>query len=266
MPPKYINKLEGKSILVVGGTSGIGFAIAEASVEFGARVVVASRTRHKIDRTIQRLVQAYPEAAGRVRGYPVDLHSDDCETGITALFEFVTNGGRDPVDHVAETAGEVFSTSMALRDTTPASIADFCRTRFIGAAVLAKVAERYLRRAHTSSFTMTCGAGAFKPVPGFVVGASVSGAKDALARSLAVEMKPVRVNLVSAGAVRTELLEHTTKNLGMDQEAALEMFRGVSLLDRVGDPEDLAEAYLSLMKNHFVTGITVHVDGGMVLK
>ncbi|KAF9870946.1 short chain dehydrogenase reductase family [Colletotrichum karsti] len=266
MAPKYINKLEGKSVLVVGGTSGIGFAVAEASVEFGALVVVASRSQDKVNKTIERLKASYPDATDRIRGHTVDLNSEDCETSITELFEFVTNGGRDSVDHVVETAGEVFSGSLLLQEATPHNIHDFSKTRLIGTAILAKVAEKYLKREHTSSFTLTGGVGAYKPVPGYAVRATVSGAKDALAKGLAVELKPVRVNLVSPGAVQTELLDYVTQNSGAEQEAVMQMFRNASILDRVGDPEDLAETYLSFMKNHFITGTTAHVEGGMLLK
>ena len=62
MAPKYISKLQGKRVLVLGGTSGIGFCVAEAAVEHGATVIISSSRQAKIDNTIQRLTSSYPEA------------------------------------------------------------------------------------------------------------------------------------------------------------------------------------------------------------
>ncbi|KAL0941942.1 short chain dehydrogenase reductase family [Colletotrichum truncatum] len=266
MAPKYINKLEGKSVLVVGGTSGIGFAVAEASVEYGAHVVVASRSQENIDNAIKRLKTSYPDAADRIRGHTVDLHSDDNETSITQLFDFATYGGKNLLDHVVETAGEALNGSLLLQEATPYNISEVNKTRFVGAIILAKVADTYLKREHTSSFTMTSGVASHKPWAGWSVRAAVLGAKEALTKGLAVDMKPVRVNIVSPGSVKTELFDHAIKSLGDDQEKAMQMFSGGTLLNRIGTPEDLAEAYLSLMKNYFITGTTIHVEGGQLLK
>ncbi|KAI8202365.1 hypothetical protein KHU50_004960 [Colletotrichum sp. SAR 10_65] len=266
MARKYTNKLEGKSVLVVGGTSGIGYAVAEASVEYGANVVVASRTQEKIDSTIKRLKESYPSAADRIRGHVVDLHSDDCETSITMLFEYATNGRKDLVDHVVESAGEFLANSPTLQDATPGNITDFARTRFIGVSILAKVAGSYMKKEYTSSITMTSGVLGYKPMPGFGIKAGLVGAKESLAKGLAVDMAPIRVNLVAPGAVQTPLLDHASENIPMEKEAVANMYRSSTLLNRIGDPEDLAEAYLSMMKNYFITGTTINVEGGFLLK
>ncbi|KZL70008.1 short chain dehydrogenase reductase family [Colletotrichum incanum] len=271
MAPKYVNKLEGKSVIIVGGTSGIGFAVAEASVEFGARVVVASRSQERVDKTIKRLTESYPDAKDRIRGHIVNLHGDESETSIKKLFEFATNEDKDKIDHVVETAGEAPDASLTLQDATPQRITEASSSRFPGVVVLAKVASKYLKKDYTSSFTITGGAATYKPSQGWAVLAAIGGAKDALARGLAVDMAPVRVNLVSPGATQTELMAFAFDNLKFgdlkaDPEVVRDMFRSTSLLNRIGDPEDLAETYLSLMKNYFVTGTTLHVDGGKLLK
>ncbi|OLN85269.1 Tropinone reductase 2 [Colletotrichum chlorophyti] len=264
MAPKYTNKLEGKSVLVVGGTSGMGFAVAEASVEFGASVVVASRSKAKVDDAVRRLATSYPDAKDRIRGHTVDLSGEDSETSITELFYFVTNGGKDKVDHVVETAGDAPSAGLALEEVTVQRIVEASSPRFSGIVMLAKVAAQHLKQAHTSSLTLTGGVASFKPFPGWSVMAAIGGAKEALARGLAVDMKPVRVNLVSPGAVQTELFDAVVEK--SDPEAAKAVFRHDTLLGRIGDPEDLAEAYLSLMKNYFATGTTTHVEGGKLLR
>ncbi|GKT46301.1 short-chain dehydrogenase/reductase ATR9 [Colletotrichum spaethianum] len=271
MALKYVNKLEGKSVLIVGGSSGIGFAVAEAGVEFGARVVVASRSQERVSKAIERLTASYPNAKDRIRGHVVDLYGDESESNITKLFEFVTKGGKDKVDHVIETAGENLNTSLTLQEATPKRIAEASSSRVSGAVMLAKVAFKYLKKEHTSSLTLTGGATAHKPPLGMSVLATVGGAKDALARGLAVDMNPVRVNLVSPGAVQTDMLDSVLENMKFgracaDLKVVRALFKGASLMGRIGDPEDLAEAYLSLMKNHFVTGTILHVNGGLLLK
>ncbi|TID02733.1 Tropinone reductase-like protein [Colletotrichum higginsianum] len=270
MSPKYITKLEDKFVVVIGGTSGIGFAVAEASVEFGARVVVASRSQERVDDAVKKLVTSYPDAGNRIRGHVVNLYGNESEASITGLFESITDGGRDQVDHVVETAGESIG-SLTLPEVTPQRIAEATSSRVTGSVMLAKVVGNYLKKAHTSSLTFTGGALAEKPPPGMSVMASIGGAKNSLTRGLAVDLSPVRVNLVAPGAVQTAVLDSFFESMGLEKgsagfEAAKTMLKNASVSGRIGDPEDVAEAYLSLMRNHFVTGTILDVNGGMFLK
>jgi NAD(P)-dependent dehydrogenase (short-subunit alcohol dehydrogenase family) len=94
------------------------------------------------------------------------------------------------------------------------------------------------------------------------VAASVCGTIEALTRALAVELAPIRVNAVSPGVVRTNLWQ----NMGADDREHLFENVGRSLpVGRVGEPDDIALAYLFLMQEGFATGQTVVVDGGTVL-
>ncbi|GJC94767.1 short-chain dehydrogenase/reductase family oxidoreductase [Colletotrichum higginsianum] len=258
MSPKYITKLEDKFVVVIGGTSGIGFAVAEASVEFGARVVVASRSQERVDDAVKKLVTSYPDAGNRIRGHVVNLYGNESEASITGLFESITDGGRDQVDHVVETAGESIG-SLTLPEVTPQRIAEATSSRVTGSVMLAKVVGSYLKKAHTSSLTFTGGALAEKPPPGMSVMASIGGAKNSLTRGLAVDLSP------------TAVLDSFFESMGLEKgsagfEAAKTMLKNASVSGRIGDPEDVAEAYLSLMRNHFVTGTILDVNGGMFLK
>lgn len=78
-------ELAGKSVVIVGGTSGVGYAIAEATVEFGANMVVVSRTQDNVDKALQRLHASYPEHNSQVRGFVCDLSSPTAEEDITKL-------------------------------------------------------------------------------------------------------------------------------------------------------------------------------------
>lgn len=128
MAPKYSNKLEGKRVLVIGGTSGIGFCVAEACVEFGAIVTVASSTQEKVEKTIERLTTSYPEAKDRVSGFPCDLAGADVEGNLKAVFEFATKDGK--LDHLVNTAGDRFG-QIAIADITAEKIQKMGQVRYM---------------------------------------------------------------------------------------------------------------------------------------
>ena len=94
---KY-NKLAGKHVLVIGGTSGIGFAVAEASIENGARVTVSSSREASIKTTLQRLSK--PHLHAQISGHTCDFSKPSVEVYIEALFQKVGT-----VDHIVYTAG-----------------------------------------------------------------------------------------------------------------------------------------------------------------
>ncbi|CAH0021515.1 unnamed protein product [Clonostachys rhizophaga] len=252
----------GKSILIVGGTSGVGFAIAEACVELGARVVVVSRSQDKVNMAVERLKRSYEDAIQRVQGYVCDLAGGEVEAELAKLFEVITDKGSNLIDHVVSTAGSHPNT-MTLGEATLENMVSASRHLFIGDVLLAKLALKHLRPADTSSFTMTGGAGTQKPPHGWSLWAGIGGAKDSLTRGLAVSMKPIRVNLVSLGAIQTELFDEAGGKWG--QETLEKAAKTASLLGTIGKPEDVAETYLALMKNKFVTGTISMVEGGALL-
>jgi NAD(P)-dependent dehydrogenase (short-subunit alcohol dehydrogenase family) len=101
-----------------------------------------------------------------------------------------------------------------------------------------------------------------RPSASWAIGASISSAVEGLARALAVELAPVRVNVVAPGIVRTPLWNR----LPEEQREAYFETRGAALpVGKVGEPVELAEAYLFLMRGTFMTGQTVVMDGGMLL-
>ncbi|KIW29805.1 uncharacterized protein PV07_05592 [Cladophialophora immunda] len=261
MSLKYTNKLQGKRVVIVGGTSGIGFAAAEAAVEYGAIVVVASSRQEKVDRAVERIQKAYPSAGDRIRGKTVDLSSDDVEEQIVALFDFATDGGKHKLHHVAETAGGTFGV-MPLADVTPAATAEVYKVRITGCTMLAKVSMRYLENSRTSSFTLTSGVSDAKPTAGWTVMAPIGAGKRGLTHALANDMKPIRVNCVCPGAVKTELFDSFG---GEGLRQILDFYTARSLINTIGAPEDLAECYLCVMKNNFMTGQEITADGGFLL-
>lgn len=134
--------------------------------------------------------------------------------------------------------------------------------RFVAPVLLAKIAPAYLAPGPESSITLTGGTNSAKPGPGWAILAGWGAGIEGLTRGLAVDLKPVRVNCVSPGAVHTELFSGFA---GDRLDAVLEGFRKSTLVGEVGQPTEVAEAYLYAMKDRFVTGTLLSSDGGRLL-
>jgi NAD(P)-dependent dehydrogenase (short-subunit alcohol dehydrogenase family) len=101
-----------------------------------------------------------------------------------------------------------------------------------------------------------------RPPVGFAIGASISSAVEAFAVAMAVELAPVRVNVVAPGIVRTPIWD----GLPEEQREAFFAARGAALpVGKVGESAEVAEAYLCFMRSGYATGQIVVVDGGMLL-
>lgn len=112
------------------------------------------------------------------------------------------------------------------------------------------------------SITLVSGTIGMRPRKGGAIGASLTGATEALTRALAVELAPLRVNAVCLGVMQTEMWN------GIPDAQRNEMFESISRAipaGRVGDPDDAAEAFLYLMREQYSTGQTIVLDGGLVL-
>jgi NAD(P)-dependent dehydrogenase (short-subunit alcohol dehydrogenase family) len=232
--------LQGQQVVVLGGTSGIGLATAAAAARQGAAVTVASSRSASVDKALAALPAG---AVGRV----VDLGRPDA---VRALFDDLGE-----IDHLVYTAGEPLNLMpVATLDLDAAR--DFFTLRYFGA--LSAVQAAHVR----GSITLTTGIAKDRPGAGWAVAASICGAVEALTKALAVELAPVRVNAVSPGVVRSPLWS------GMGEAEREQMYRDIGghiPAGRVGEVEDIAEAYLYCMMQSFVTGTVLTVDGGSVL-
>ncbi len=234
----------GKRIVLLGGTSGFGLATAEAAAREGAAVVVASSRQERVDQALARLPQGS-------EGFALDLASEE---QICQFFERI-----GPFDHLVFTAGEALR--LGELESVPLQEAkQFFEVRYWGAFMAAKYGSRQIRPG--GSITLTSGIVGRRPWKGWSVAASIVGAVEGLTRALAVELAPIRVNAVCAGMVKTELWRTIPE---ADREAMFHQ-RGSQLpVGRVGEPDDLAQAYLYLMRESFSTGQVIVVDGGAVL-
>jgi NAD(P)-dependent dehydrogenase (short-subunit alcohol dehydrogenase family) len=133
--------------------------------------------------------------------------------------------------------------------------------RFFAPLLLAKFLPTYLISSYKSSYTITTGTTSEKPVPNWSVVGSYAGGHHSMVRNLALDLKPIRVNGVSPGAVDTELWSMPTEEKDrMSKAIGEKMTTG-----RVGQPEDVAEAYLAIMKDRNMDGSVVRTDGGYML-
>lgn len=252
---KY-NKLQGTRVLVIGGTSGIGYAVAEGALESGATVIISSSNQAKIDAAVASL-DAHAAAVGlrpAASGKACDLGDQaTVEANLDALLDFATNNKADKLNHVAFTAGDSLA-MVPIASATPAVVSSMLNVRVVASLMLAKRLPEYTVRSNRTSYTITGGSIAARPPPGTSVVAGFGAAIEGFARGLAVDLKPIRVNAVQPGAVRTPLLG--------DNKEFIEMFAKDSITGTVGRPEEVAEAYLYLMKDSFTTATVVESNGG----
>ncbi|WP_068187802.1 SDR family oxidoreductase [Mycobacterium sp. UM_CSW] len=230
-------------VLIIGGTSGIGLAVAAAVAERGATPVVASRRMSSVDRALGAL------PAGAV-GATVDLGDP---ASIERLAELA-----GPVNHLVYTAGEPLE-MVSLAALTPDVIAGFYQTRFIGACNAVRVIGPLLPA--DGSITLTSGSAAEQPEFG-ALPVSLCGAMNALTAALAVELAPVRVNAVAPGVVRSPLWD----TMGEEDRDALFAAAAERIpLSRIAEADEVARAYLYCIEQTYSTGAILKVDGGSVL-
>jgi NAD(P)-dependent dehydrogenase (short-subunit alcohol dehydrogenase family) len=260
------NRLANAHALIFGGTSGIGFAIANMALSYGARVTISGSAQPKIDQKVEKLRSFYPNMTpSNVVGFACDLsNTDNLEANLTTLFEKVTEDGTKKIDHIAFTAGNLEGIAK-VNDVTPTSALSGLGMRYVAPAIVAKLLStgQYMPLTADSSFTLTGGTNTYRPMPGWAYVAARGSIADGLVRGLAVDMAPLRVNIVIPGAIHTELLQPMLDRIG--PEKAEKMKKDNSLMGTFGQPDDIAEAYGYLMRDRFASGSFVTSDGGRLL-
>jgi NAD(P)-dependent dehydrogenase (short-subunit alcohol dehydrogenase family) len=241
-----MGSLNGKRIVVIGGTSGIGFAVAAGAAKEGAQVIVASSTKEKVSSAVAKL------PAGS-KGEVVNVRD---EKNIASFF-----AGIGAFDHLVYTAGDWAAIgNMPLDQLDLSKAGDVFATRFWGA--LACVKHSFKQMAKDGSVTLTDGMVGWRPRKGAPVNSAMAGAVEHLARSLAIDLAPRRANCVCPGLVATEVWD------GPRAEGRAERFAAMAAkipVGKISDADDVAEAYLYLMRCGYTTGQTLYVEGGMSL-
>ena len=235
--------LRDQTVVIIGGSSGIGYAVAQCALAEGARVVIGSSGAANVDAAVERLGQA---ASGRV----LDVQD---EASVAAFF-----GALGAFDHLVFTAGDWGAgfAPVPLAQMDFATAGEGLKVRFWGALMAIKHAQPGLSA--SGSITLTDGVVAHRPRKGAPLSTAFVGAVEHLARGLAVDLAPVRVNAVCPGLVLTERLAQ------WPAERVRQMTERQPL-PRPADPGEVAQAYLYLMRGGYTTGQVLIVDGGRTL-
>ncbi|MGI8750999.1 MAG: SDR family oxidoreductase [Acidimicrobiales bacterium] len=224
-------------VLVIGRSSGIAHAVVIAARDAGSQVIAAGR-----DRAV--LAGAYGDEP-RVTTDVVDV-TDDAS--------IATLGARlGSIDHVVSTA------SSRARGEVPHLERDAIRLSFDTKVIAPLMLAKHLAPRVRGSFVIFSGVAAFKIAVGTLGVAITNGAADTLTRSLALELAPIRVNAISPGVIDTGAWD------ALGAGAKADMFADMTHRNparRIGTTGDIAEGVLFALTNTFLTGVTLHVDGG----
>jgi NAD(P)-dependent dehydrogenase (short-subunit alcohol dehydrogenase family) len=236
-------QLPGQTVVVLGGSAGIGLETARLARAEGADVVITGRNRERLE-SAAREVGATSSAAfdatdpERLKQFFADLPA--------------------PIDHVLVTGSGPYYAPLAELDF--AEVRRDIDTHILLPVQLAREAVGRVRPGGTLLFIG--GTGGRRPTAGLGLINALTAAMPALTQTLALEIAPIRVNLIAAGFVDTPL---SARLLGDQLEARREQLRSTLPIRRVVGPADVAALAVHLMANTALTGATYDVDGGQQL-
>lgn len=228
-----MTNLHGSHVVIMGGSSGMGLATARLVMEHGATVTIASRSPEKLRQAADYL--------GDVRTIVADITR---EADVAEVFRDL-----ERVDHIFISAGRFIGAKImeADIDTFRSEVSQ----RFWGPLYVIRHAVPKMRE---GSITLLTGQLASRPAIGSVVTAALHAALETLTQGLALELAPIRVNALAAGAIDTPLWDGFREELSKAGESLP--------VKRVGTTQEVAGAVVLLMTNGFITGEVLHVDGG----
>lgn len=230
----------GKKVVILGGGSGMGLALAEKIVAQGGNVIICGRNESRLQAAADRL-----GAAASVSAF--DLGD---EQAVKQAFEAI-----GAFDHLVSTAAQL-TFAPALQLTTE-QVQSMLVSKFWGPFYASKYAAPHI--AKDGSITFFSGLAAYRPAPGASIVASLNAALEGFAMTLALELKPVRVNVISPGVVDTPTWDFLSAG---DRQGLFDGVAGSLPVGRVGQAGELADAALAVMGNGFINATVLHVDGG----
>lgn len=233
-------ELPGQTVVVIGGSSGIGLAAARRARAEGAEVILTGRNPERLSRAALEL--------GALRTAAFDATD---EAALDRFFGELP----DPVDHIMVTAGRQYYARLAEMDFAQARQA--LDEHLLLPLRVGRNAAGRVRPGGTLVFIT--GTYARRPGPGLAIAAIAAAAVPAITANLAFELAPVRVNLIAAGFVDTPL---SASLLGDQLEARRAQLRAALPIGRVIEPADIAALAVHLMTNTALTGATYDIDGG----
>jgi NAD(P)-dependent dehydrogenase (short-subunit alcohol dehydrogenase family) len=235
-------ELRGQTVVVIGGSAGIGLETARRARAEGADVILTGRNRGRLDSAVAEL--------GAVSSAAFDADDSDA---LAAFFEHLDG----PIDHVMVTGGGPYYSPLADMDFDEAR-----RSLQRHPMLMLGVARHGAGKVRPGGTLLFMGGtGGRKPASGTLISAGTA-ALPALTAALALEIAPVRVNLIAAGFVDTPL---SASLLGDRLEQRREQLRATLPIGRVVGPADVAALAVHLMTNTALTGATYDIDGGQQL-
>lgn len=232
--------LKDKQVVLIGASSGMGLATAKAAADAGAKVTLVARRQETLE-------QAVAEIGQGAHAIVADIED---EQAIQSLFTQV-----ETVDHLVTAAADLtFSPIEQLESDAAKRIV---ASKILGPFYAVKYAMPRLSK--NGSITFISGFSAWKPVAGTALIAAADGALAAFCRSLAVELAPIRVNVMAPGVVETLIWKGVPEE---QRQLFFARLREQLPVKRMGSLEDMTAAILYLMQNSFITGTVLHVDGG----
>ena len=237
-------KIKNSKILIIGGSSGLGLGIAKECSLNEAQVTIASRSKEKLEKSAHEIGSA-------TQYYVVDVSS---EKSVADLFERVGD-----IDHLVVTSG--FVTGKQFNELSAKNARDDFEINFWGKFNTSKYGAKHINKG--GSILFISGAFAKKPNPNvFITSVSVA-AVEAMAKTLAISLSPIRVNVISPYIVDTGLVG--TGQADEDRKEFLESTAKSLPSKYIGSPQDIAEAAVFLMSNKYVTGSVLNIDGGFTI-
>lgn len=238
-----MNSLSGKTVVVVGGSSGMGLGAAQVAATSGADVVITSHSADKLD---QALATIHP-SEGTTKAEIIDVLDED---SIQACFERI-----GVFDHLFITASPGATGNFLEQSVEEAKSymeGKYWSTYRVTYHAIPRMPE-------DGSVTFLSGGLAIKPSQGTTVVSSAFAAVETLAKALAVELSPRRFNTIRPGTIKTDLWSY------MSEDERQEFYRKEAErvpAQRLGQPTDIGYAAVFLMSNPFVTGTVLEINGG----
>ncbi|QFG76635.1 short-chain dehydrogenase [Raoultella planticola] len=238
-------ELQNKHLLIVGGSSGIGFAIAQRAGLEGARLTLMGRSQQRLDEARAMLKAQNIKVCETLA---CDAHDHDA---LQACFAKLA-----PFDHLVSMVGDAMGGGFLAASME--TIEHVIHSKFLTNVVIGKLAAKKLRSGGSLIFTSGTGGRAQHACASYVGNLGI----QALVQGLAAEMAPEgRVNAVAP----TDRYPFWREQSREQVDNTRQHFASVIPLGRTAEIDELASAYLFLMKNDFVTGQQLAVDGGIML-
>jgi len=239
-PALRVPELLGQTVVIIGGSAGIGLETAWRARAEGAEVILAARNTARLER-----------AAADVGALSTAAFDANDPASLERFFDALP----DPIDHVLVTAGGPHYGPLLEMDAD--EVRDAVTDHLLLELEVARYARGKMRAGGTLLFMS--GTGGRRIRPGLGVLATATAALPPFTAALALELAPVRVNLIAAGFVDTPL---SASLLGDGLEARREELRATLPIGRVVGPADVAALAVHIMTNTALTGATYDIDGG----